>query len=126
MIMVPEEALLKGREQFERLVNLVRQTPQDGQRIDTVERELMRQLLALGHTLPSLFIARHGDGDLGPTTQGDAGRTLNRLPEARERRYLPIIGEVTIGRVVYGTRQGQKIERAPLDERLGLPEGSFS
>ena len=27
MIMVQEEALLKGREQFERLVNLVRQAP---------------------------------------------------------------------------------------------------
>ena len=57
MIMIQEEALLKGREQFERLVNLVRQAPQDGQRIDTVERELMRQLLALGHTLLSLFIS---------------------------------------------------------------------
>jgi hypothetical protein len=27
---------------------------------------------------------------------------------------------------VYGSREGQRIERVPLDERLGLPEGDFS
>jgi hypothetical protein len=33
---------------------------------------------------------------------------------------------LTIARVGYGTGEGQKIERAPLDERLGLPEADFS
>jgi uncharacterized protein UPF0236 len=33
---------------------------------------------------------------------------------------------LTITRVVYGTREGQKIECVPLDGRLGLPEGDFS
>ena len=33
---------------------------------------------------------------------------------------------MTITRAVYGTREGQKIECVPLDERLGLPEGDFS
>ena len=39
---------------------------------------------------------------------------------------MSIFGELTIDRVVYGTREGQRIERVPLDERLGLPEGDFS
>ena len=51
---------------------------------------------------------------------------MRRLPERHDRRYVSIFGELTIDRVVYGTREGQKIERVPLDERLGLPEGDFS
>jgi hypothetical protein len=39
---------------------------------------------------------------------------------------VSIFGELTIDRVAYGTREGQRIERVPLDERLGLPEGDFS
>src|SRR5262249_25459322 len=42
------------------------------------------------------------------------------------RRYVSVFGELTLARVVYGTREGQRIERVPLDERLGLPEGDFS
>ena len=126
MIMAQEEALLKGREQFDQMVELIRQASHDGQRIDTVERDLMRRLLGLGHTLLSLFVARQGDGDLGPTTQTTDGRTVQRLPDRHDRRYVSIFGELEIARVVYGSREGQKIERAPLDERLALPEDSFS
>src|SRR4029079_17954551 len=54
------------------------------------------------------------------------GRSARRLPERHDRRYVSIFGELTITRAVYGSREGQKIERVPLDERLGLPEGEFS
>ena len=58
----------KGREQFDQMVELIRQASHDGQRIDTVERDLMRQLLGLGHTLLSLFVSQQVvGGDLGPT-----------------------------------------------------------
>lgn len=126
MILTEEQALLKGREQFDRLLALVQQATPEELRIDTVERDLMRQLLALGHTLLSLFVARHGEGDLGQTIPADEGRTLNRLPEKHDRRYVSIFGELSISRFVYGSREGQKIERTPLDEQLGLPENSFS
>jgi hypothetical protein len=126
MILTEEQALLKGREQFDQLLARVQQAAQDELRIDTVERDLMRQLLALGHTLLSLFVAHQGDGNLGQTVPGDEGRTLNRLPEKHDRRYVSIFGELIISRFVYGSREGQKIERTPLDERLGLPENSFS
>jgi hypothetical protein len=126
MIITPEQAALKAQERFGHLLDLVRQASHDGQRIDTVERDLIRQLLALGHDLLALFIANQGDGDLGPTMRASEGRTLHRLPEAHARRYVSIFGEFTLSRVVYGTREGQKIECVPLDRRLGLPEGDFS
>ncbi len=126
MIIAPEIAALKVQEQFDHLVGLVRQAAHDGRRIDLVERDLMRHLLALGHALLSSFIAQHGDGDLGPESPTSEGRTARRLPERHDRRYVSIFGELTITRVVYGTREGQRLERVPLDERLGLPEGEFS
>src|SRR4051794_23115931 len=126
MIITPEQAALKAQHQFDALRDFVQQAARDELRIDTVEREVFRQLLGLGHTLLSAFVAAAGDGDLGPEAQTPEGRTVRRLPERHDRRYVSIFGELTIARAVYGTREGQKIERVPLDERLGLPEGDFS
>jgi hypothetical protein len=126
MIITPEQAALKTQHQFNALRDFVQQAARDGQRIDTVEREVFRQLLGLGHTLLSAFVADQGDGDLGPGVTTPEGHTARRLPERHDRRYVSIFGELVISRVVYGTREGQKIERVPLDERLGLPEGDFS
>src|SRR3954470_7838828 len=126
MIITPEQAALKAQHQFDALRDFVQQAAQDGRRIDTVEREVFRQLLGLGHTLLSAFVAAQGDGDIGPHAETAEGRTVRRLPQHHDRRYVSIFGELIIGRVAYGTREGQKIERVPLDERLGLPEGDFS
>src|SRR3954447_7673308 len=123
MIITPEQAALKAQHQFDALRDFVQQAARDELRIDTVEREVFRQLLALGHTLLSAFVAAAGDGDLGPEAETPQGRTVRRLPGSHDRRYVSIFGELAIDRVVYGTREGQKIERAPLDERLALPGG---
>jgi hypothetical protein len=126
MMISPEQAARKAQQQFDALRDFVQQAARDGQRIDTVERDLFRRLLGLGHTLLSAFVAGHGDGDLGPTAEAPEGHLVRRLPEPHDRRYVPIFGGLTIERVVYGSREGQRIERVPLDERLGLPEGDFS
>jgi hypothetical protein len=126
MIIAPEQAALKAQQQFDALRDFVQQAADEGQRIDTVERALIQQLLALGYTLLSTFVAVQGDGDLGPQAETAEGQLARRLPERHDRRYVSIFGELTITRAVYGTREGQKIERVPLDERLGLPEGEFS
>ena len=87
----------------------------------------MRHLLGLGLDPPATL--RRPPGRRRPRAGGrDRPRAapLRRLPERHDRRYVSIFGELTIARVVYGTREGQKIERVPLDERLGLPEGDFS
>jgi hypothetical protein len=125
-MMVTEQAALKAQEQFEQIQNFIGQAVQDGRRIDSVERDLMRYLLALGYSLLSSYVAQQGDGDVGSDVTTPEGDTARRLPERHDRRYVSIFGELTIPRVVYGTREGQKIEWVPLDERLGLPDGDFS
>jgi hypothetical protein len=126
MIMSQEQALLKAQTQLDQLIASVHSAVEQSRRIDQVERDLIAQLLDLGLTLLNLFVARHGDGNLGPTAETSEGRTLRRLAQTHGRRYVAIFGELTIPRVVYGTREGQKIELAPLDQVLGLPEGDFS
>jgi hypothetical protein len=126
MIIAQEQALLKAQSQLQDLVTFTQEAAQTVQRIDQVERELMRRLLSMGLTLLQLFVAEHGDGDLGPTAPADDGHTLHRLPQPHDHRYVSIFGELEISRIVYGTREGQEIERAPLDERLALPAGDFS
>ena len=126
MIITPEQASLKAQQQFDALSQFVRQAAEAGLRIDAVERDLFRQLLGLGHSLLSAFVAQQGDGDLGPEAETAEGHVARRLPERHDRRYVSVFGELTIARAVYGSREGQRIERTPLDERLGLPEGDFS
>jgi hypothetical protein len=126
MIFSPEQALLKAQADLQDLITFARRAADVGSRIDQVERELMRRLLAVGLTLLQLFIAEHGDGDLGEELPAEDGHTLRRLPEPHDCRYVSIFGELLISRAVYGSREGQRIEYVPLDERLGLPAGDFS
>ena len=69
-MMTPEQVSLEAREELDALRHLVQRAAQGGQRIDTAEREVFRQLLGPGHTLLSAFVAQQGDGDPGPP-QGD-------------------------------------------------------
>ncbi len=54
------------------------------------------------------------------------GRVVKRLPEPHSRPYRSIFGDFLLERIVYGTREGQRIEAAALDARLELPEGKCS
>lgn len=126
MIMAQEQAFLKAQQQLQAIEAFVEQAADNGRRIDQVERELFGQLLEIGRTLLTAFVASNGDGDAGPELQSAEGHTVRRLKSKHTRRYLSIFGELLIERFVYARREGQKIERAPLDERLGLPAGEFS
>lgn len=83
MIMNQEQALLKAQAQLDQLIESVYSAVEESRRIDQVERDLIAQLLDLGLTLLSLFIAQHGHGDLGETTETVEGRTVQRLPLKR-------------------------------------------
>src|SRR5512135_1265690 len=74
-MMTTEQALLKARGQFDHLIELVQQATGRGERIDLVERDLMRNLLALGHSLLTTFIAQQGQGDSGPEITTAEGTT---------------------------------------------------
>jgi hypothetical protein len=127
MIMTKEKGILKAQELFQGLLEVVDDASENRQRIDLVERDLMRHLLELGLVLIQAFVAGSGDGDVGEIATPPGGdQPKRRLPEQHQRRYVSIFGELQIRRWVYGIREGQKIEYLPLDERLGLPAGDFS
>lgn len=125
MILAYEVAILKSQEEFEQMREFVRQAAREGMAIDQVERGLWSSVRVLCHALMEGFVEAQGTGDLGPTIEHE-GRTLRRLEQLHNRRYVSIFGELNIRRHVYGTRETQKHERVPLDARLNLPEGEFS
>lgn len=126
MIMTQEEAFLKAHQQLHELIAFAQQASHDRLRIDRVERGLFSRLLQLGHSLLTAFVAQAGDGDVGDSSTDNHGQSCKRLPEPHARPYRSIFGLLSISRFVYGTREGQKIQAAPLDAVLGLPEGEFS
>ena len=98
----------------------------DGLAVYEVERELWSHVLAIGRQAMGLYFDLCGDGDMGETLTLPDGRVLNRLPELHPKPYQAVFGSFIKSRVVYGTREGQKIEHVPLDERLQFPESKFS
>ena len=123
MISIHEELVLQAHQQFNALLTLVEEAK--NQRIDCFEGDVFAGLLGLGLTLVRLFVDTKGTGDAGPSLDTAAG-TWKRLENMHPRRYVSIFGELTIDRTVYGTREKQKIQAAPLDAHLGLPDGDFS
>jgi hypothetical protein len=128
MMMTRETDVLKDEnaELLAELLTLVHQAARKGTAIHEVELGLWKQLLTLGFNLLSQFVALQGTGDVGETVQGPDGQTWQRLPQKHRRGYTSIFGKLPIERTVYGSREGQKIEFVPLDNRLQLPESNFS
>jgi len=125
MIIAQEKHFIKATEEFKAMVEWIDQADEEGLRIDQVERDLFARLLALGFSLLEAYVAKYGCGDAGETLQRE-DRTLRRSSEPHRRRYVSIFGELSLERFVYAIRPKQKIERAPLDEQLGLPQGEWS
>lgn len=91
-----------------------------------VEEGIWRRLLILGRESLKGFFQMMGDGDMGEQVELPEGRWLRRLEQPHTRPYQSIFGSFELSRVVYGTREGQKIEFVPLDQQLQLPESKFS
>jgi hypothetical protein len=129
MSMTREQEVLKSEKlqhQLAELVQSVRQAARDGQAIHEVERDLWRRLRLMGHEALGQFLRLQGDGDLGESVTLPTGEVCQRLEEKHERRYVSIFGVFRLQRAVYGSREKQKIEFVPLDNRLQLPESDFS
>ncbi len=114
------------RERLTGLEQWLLKAAQQGRGEHEVERHLFRQMLALGAQLLGAYLKLVGPGDLGKEVVLGEGRIVKRLPEQHTRRVLTVFGELAISRWVYGTRPGQRIELAPTDQRLQLPEGDLS
>jgi hypothetical protein len=91
-----------------------------------VERTVWQGVLALGRTLMQAFFDSLGEGDAGPVVILNGGRPVRRLEQRHRRVYQSVFGSFVLERVVYGTREDQRIESIPLDARLQLPEDKYS
>jgi len=120
-----EREIFKAQDQFEELVNMIRNAANEGEPIDQVERNLWQRLLAMGQRLLQGYVDLQGSGDMGESLEKE-GKQYRRLEKKHPKRYLSVFGEIEILRTVYGTREKQKHEVVPLDARLNLPEGEFS
>jgi hypothetical protein len=108
------------------LLAYVRTTATQGTAVHEVERGIWQRLLQLGRTTLGHFFTLQGTGDLGDTLTLPDGQVCERLPDLHSRRYLSIFGPFLLARTAYGSREGQKIEFVPLDNRLQLPASAFS
>lgn len=108
------------------LVGYVEQAAREHVPVHELERNTLDRLLEMGRCALGEFFAIQGDGDQGETVTMSDGQTLQRLPQRHPRTYRSIFGVFRLERVVYGTREGQRIEWVPLDARLQLPMGEFS
>jgi hypothetical protein len=108
------------------LLTYIRTAATQGTAVHEVERGIWQRILQMGRTTLGHFFALQGTGDLGDTVTLPDGPTCERLPEVHRRRYVSIFGAFVLARTVYGSREGQKIDFVPLDNRLQLPESIFS
>lgn len=109
-----------------KLVERVEQAYVQGEAVHELERGLLAQLLRMGHQLVELFFSLCGPGDHGAQVSLPGGRQVKRLGRSRVREYRSVFGEHQLERVVYGTREGQKIDYVPLDSQRQLPASKFS
>ena len=126
--MAENEAQIKTvlYEHIGELAGFVGASLRDDASADEVERGLWERMLKLGHTAMKQFFICCGTGDVGETLSTPDDRQLKRFKQPHARTYQTVFGEFDLPRAVYGSRDGQKIERVPLDERLQLPERKFS
>jgi hypothetical protein len=120
-----EQSLHNLEQHVSNLKKMVERAIEQGLPMHEVERATFAELMDTGLDLLTAFVAGQGSGDVGKRTQ-HRGRKLRRLDDKHQRCYRSIYGPLKIGRFVYGTREGQKIEYVPLDARLGLPAGDLS
>lgn len=129
MRMTQESQVLKSENLslvFDDLKKAVVRAVQDNQPMHEIEQALWDELKRLGRAALAQVLALLGNGDRGASVELPDGRCLQRLEQEHPRRYYSIFGEFKLSRVVYGSREGQKIEFVPLDNRLQLPASSFS
>ncbi len=124
-MMMTEELRAFNTHTAKELARLLAECAQSGKTLDEVERALQQVLQCIGLESLKFYAAQAGDGDVGRTLEHE-GRTLRRSDHRLVKQYQSIFGMLQIERFVYWERPGQRIERSPTDEALGLPQGQQS
>jgi hypothetical protein len=91
-----------------------------------VEADVWRRVLQLGKQALELLFALVGPGDVGEAIILPDGGEVRRLETTHPRVSQSVFGRFEVERVVYGTREGQKLAYVPFDTQLQLPESDFS
>ncbi len=104
----------------------VRDSARDGATFHDFEHDLWQRLLSLGNRAVGHFLDAQGTGDLGEAVTPPDGPALRRLEQTHDRERTSVFGTFTLQRTCDGSREGQRIDFVPLDNRLALPAGKFS
>jgi hypothetical protein len=129
MKMTQEVQVLKSEKLdvvFNDLKKAVVDAVRDNQPVHEIERTLWREVRRIGREALTLVFDLLGNGDQGEELELPDGRRLQRLEQEHRRDYQSIFGPFELSRVVYGSREGQKIAFVPLDNRLQFPESVWS
>src|SRR5512135_91781 len=119
----------QGLKTFWNVVEHMQHAADRNQAIHQVEETVFRNLLVIGRWLLQAFLDMAGTGDVGPTltiasdSPSDPDQKLPRLDQPHRRPYQSIFGEIAIERTCYGQ---DRVEAAPLDARLHLPQRQYS
>ena len=127
-MVLSQETRIKARQDLERMMDSVDQSLADGRRLDGIEPGMFSDAMSLSRE----FLQGAVD-DLVKQVEQSAPERIERagLPDLipvrkRPRRLVTVFGELRIGGPGYAVREKQKVEHAPVDQQLGLPEGEFS
>jgi hypothetical protein len=112
--------------ELEKITTLIQDSVENQTAVHELEKSLWKQLLVIGHQSLQLFFGLSGSGDEGEKVTLPNGDEVKRLKNTHSKSYQSVFGNFELERTVYGTREGQKIEYAPLDSQLQLPESKFS
>jgi len=127
-MVLSSELRFKARQAVDDLVDGIGQELDRRSRLDQIEKSLFRGLMELGKSLLQDSVDEVADEEelaAPESLPGEAGIALQRVERTR-RRLVTVFGDLRIRGPVYAVRRKQKIQRAPVDERLALPAGEFS
>ncbi len=128
MMVLSSELRFKARQAVDELVDGIGQELDRHSRLDQIEKSLFRGLMELGKSLLQDAVDEVADEEecVAPESLLSEKEIVLQRVERRPRRLVTVFGELRIRGPVYAVRRKQKIQRAPVDERLGLPAGEFS
>lgn len=120
-----ELKLTHAQAAYHKIAKRIQQAHQNSESLDKIERELVAEVMNLGHACLQDFISAAGDGDVGKQIDND-GKVVRRSKTKHRRVYRSVFGSFTINRYVYARRQKTKALAKPLDQQLGLPADEVS
>jgi hypothetical protein len=112
-----------ARQEFDHLLDSLREHAEGRSTAYQVERDLFTRLLALGRLLLKIFFAHCARRSAQQKVTSSDGMSLS-VHSHKPRRYVSVFGEIEIERPYFWARG--EAGRFPMDEALSLPEDTYS